>query len=102
MSQSTLFIGVSDLSILATLTTIVVQLIKRIFNNEIPTQFVTIVVGIVVTAMYTFASTDSALDFFGVVSTILNGCVVSFVAMNGFDALKNIWARFQTTPNDRG
>lgn len=94
-------ITLTDLGALAALTTIIVQVLKNILPKKIPTQLVTIIVGLVLsisTALVYFASPLEAVGI-GVVI----GLVTAFASMNGFDALKNIWLRFNPTePEDSG
>lgn len=94
-------ITLTDLGALAALTTIIVQVLKNILPKKIPTQLVTIIVGLalsICTALVYFASPLEAVGI-GVVI----GLVTAFASMNGFDALKNIWLRFNPTePEDSG
>ena len=85
-------ITLTDLGALAALTTIIVQVLKNILPKKVPTQIVAIVVGLVLsisTALVYFASPLEAVGI-GVVI----GLVTAFASMNGFDALKSIWLRF--------
>lgn len=83
--------SLSDLSVLAAITTIVVQLIKDLLPKKIPTQLVTLVVGILITEL--FICTNSSFNIYNIIIGVLMGCMASFISMNGFDALKNIWVR---------
>ena len=91
-------ITLTDLGALAALTTIIVQVLKNILPKKIPTQLVTIIVGLslsICTALVYFASPLEAVGI-GVVI----GLVTAFASMNGFDALKNIWLRFNPTESE--
>ena len=91
-------ITLTDLGALAALTTIIVQVLKNILPKKIPTQLVTIIVGLalsICTALVYFAS---ALEAVGI--GVVIGLVTAFASMNGFDALKNIWLRFNPTESE--
>lgn len=85
-------VTLTDLGALAALTTIIVQVLKNLLPKKIPTQAVAVVVALalsICTALVYFAS---PLEAVGV--GIVIGLVTAFASMNGFDALKNIWERF--------
>lgn len=91
-------VSLSDLGGLAALTSIIVQVLKQIIPKKFPTQALTIIVAILI-------STFAVIMFSGLMIKtvcigILTGFVVAFIAMEGFDSLKNIWNRFIiTTPS---
>lgn len=89
--------GFADLSVLAAITTTLVQLIKQIIPKQIPTKIVTLVVGILVTLFFTLK--DQTITFSAGIQGILMGCLTAFVSMNGFDALRDIWQRFVNDDN---
>lgn len=84
----------SDLGALAAITSIIVQVLKNIVPDSFPTQALTIIVGLIVSLIVTFLCYGIILKAVGI--GILMGFVVAFVAMNGFDSLKNIWNRFNS------
>lgn len=95
------FFGVNslqDLSILAAITAIVVELIKDLVPKQIPTKLVAIIVGIIVSLIFfiTFQGFAAAV----VIKGILSGFVVSFISMNGFDSIKEIWKRVSKKEDD--
>lgn len=85
-------ITLTDLGALAALTTIIVQVLKNILPKKVPTQIVAIVVGLVLSISTALVYFASPLEAVGV--GIVIGLVTAFASMNGFDALKNIWTRF--------
>ena len=84
-------IGLQDLSILATITTVLVQFLKQIVPKKFPTQILTLIVGIITTVIY--VAVVAGFSATTVISAILMGCITAFISMNGFDALKDIWSR---------
>lgn len=85
--------SLSDLGILATITTIIVQLCKDYIPKKIPTKLVALVIGILVTMVFSFLT--NGLDVATGIKGLFMGFIVSFISMNGFDSLKEIWTRFQ-------
>lgn len=85
-------ITLTDLGALAALTTIIVQVVKNLLPKKIPTQIVTIIVGLLLSICASIVYFSSVLEAIGV--GIVIGLVTAFASMNGFDALRNIWARF--------
>ena len=93
-------VTLTDLGALAALTTIIVQVLKNLLPKKIPTQVVAVVVALalsICTALVYFAS---PLEAVGV--GIVIGLVTAFASMNGFDALKNIWERFNPVSLEDG
>lgn len=85
-------ITLSDLGVLTALTTIVVQVLKSILPKSFPTKILTVIIGLVLTIGLIITSFGFSFTNIGI--GILAGFVVSFVSMNGFDSLKDIWQRF--------
>ena len=83
---------ISDLGALAALTSIIVQVLKKIVPSKFPTQALAIIVALFVTTLASVMYYGVMLSSFGI--GILSGFVVAFIAMEGFDSLKNIWNRF--------
>lgn len=83
--------SLSDLSILATITTIFVQFIKGLIPKKIPTQLVTLISGILITEL--FICTRADFTVWNLIIGVLMGCITSFISMNGFDAFRSIWNR---------
>lgn len=84
--------GFTDLSIYASITAVIVQLIKQYIPKRIPTKVVTLIVGILITLFFSLQETTITIE--KVISGILMGGLTAFVSMNGFDALRDIWNRF--------
>lgn len=86
----------TDLGALAALTSIIVQVLKKIIPSKFPTQALAIIVALFVTTLASVMYYGVMLSSFGI--GILSGFVVAFIAMEGFDSLKNIWTRFTIKP----
>lgn len=85
-------ITLTDLGALAAITTIIVEVLKKILPKKVPTQLVTLIVGLVLSISTALVYYSSVLQAIGVGAII--GLVTAFASMNGFDALKSIWLRF--------
>ena len=85
-------ITLTDLGALAAITTIIVEVLKKILPKKIPTQLVTLIVGLALSISTALVYYSSVLEALGVGAVI--GLVTAFASMNGFDALKSIWLRF--------
>lgn len=83
---------------LAAIVNIVVQLIKDYFPRT-PTKIVTIIVSIIVCIIYTILTTET-FNWTILPSGIFGGLVVSYAAMNGFDAVKEISQRYLLKDED--
>lgn len=89
-------VTLTDLGALAALTSIIVQVAKQLLPKKVPTQFVTIIVSLVLSLSSAFVYFSNPLKAAGI--GLVMGFVSAFTAMNGYDALKNIWTRF-TVPD---
>ena len=85
-------ITLTDLGALAAITTIIVEVLKKILPKKVPTQLVTLIVGLVLSISTALVYFSSILEAIGV--GVVIGLVTAFASMNGFDALKSIWLRF--------
>jgi hypothetical protein len=91
-------VTLTDLGALAALTTIIVQVVKNLLPKKVPTQIVAIVVALMLSISTALVYFPGVLQALGVGTVV--GLVVAFASMNGFDALKNIWTRFNpVTPS---
>lgn len=87
---------ITDLGALAALTSIIVQVLKKIVPSKFPTQALVIIVALFVTTLASVMFYGVMLKAIGV--GLISGFVVAFIAMEGFDSLKNIWTRFTLKP----
>lgn len=85
-------ITLTDLGALAAITTIIVEVLKKILPKKVPTQLVTLIVGLMLSISTALVYYSSVLEALGV--GVVIGLVTAFTSMNGFDALKSIWLRF--------
>ena len=84
--------------ILAGLTTIIVEILKQILPDSIPTKIVTIIVSFIITIVYTLV--NIAITPTAIINAIAESFIVSYVAMYGFDSLKEIFNRFKQPKNE--
>ena len=78
---------------LVALTNIVVEVIKKITWNKLPTNLVATIVAEALTLVTFFAYTSYKsinVAWYSVVSAIVVGIMVAYAAMFGFDKLKEI------------
>ena len=81
------------IGVLVALTNIVVEVIKKITWDKLPTNLVATIVAEVLTLITFFAYTSyKSIDivWYSVVSAIVVGIMVAYAAMFGFDKLKEI------------
>ena len=87
---------VADLAALAALTSIIVQVLKKIIPSKFPTQALVIIVALFITILASVMVYGVLFKTF--VIGLISGFVVAFISMEGFDSLKNIWTRFTSKP----
>ena len=81
------------IGVLVALTNIVVEVIKKITWDKLPTNVVATIVAEVLTLVTFFAYTSYKsinVVWYSVVSAIVVGIMVAYAAMFGFDKLKEI------------
>ena len=81
------------IGVLVALTNIVVEVIKKITWDKLPTNLVATIVAEALTLVTFFAYTSyKSIDvvWYSVVSAIVVGIMVAYAAMFGFDKLKEI------------
>lgn len=81
------------LGILTFMTTIIVEVLKNIITEEFPTKLLTIIVSFVVTIVFVIVFCEISLK--SIILGVFGSFIVSFVSMNGFDSLKDIYSRFK-------
>lgn len=87
---------VADLAALAALTSIIVQVLKKIIPSKFPTQALVIIVALFITILASVMVYGILFKTF--VIGLISGFVVAFISMEGFDSLKNIWTKFTSKP----
>lgn len=85
-------ISLTDLGILAALTTIITEVLKAILPKEFPTQVLTVFVSLFLTVGATVATQGPTLG--PIITGVLFGFIIAFVSMKGFDALKEVFSRY--------
>ena len=84
---------VTIIGVLVALTNIVVEVIKKVTWDKLPTNIVATVVAEVLTvvAFFAYASySNMQVVWYSVVSAVIVGILVAYAAMFGFDKLKEI------------
>lgn len=76
----------------AAATSIVVQVLKNILPQTIPTKILVVITSFIVVLGYTIGFETITIK--NIISSIFGGFVISFVSMFGFDSLKDIIGRF--------
>ena len=87
---------VADLAALAALTSIIIQVLKKIIPSKFPTQALVIIVALFITTLVSVMVYGVLLKAFAV--GLISGFVVAFISMEGFNSLRNIWTRFTLKP----
>ncbi len=80
------------LGALSALTNIIVELVKG-YLPKVPTKIVTLIVAITVCLVYAIMEMGFVAP--ALVFGIFGGFVVAYIAMNGFDTLRDITNRFK-------
>lgn len=91
MIENTTVLG--TMGLLAGLTTVIVEVAKQILPKSIPTKVVTIIVAFIVTMCYTCITTP--INIVNVLYGVAASFMVAYVAMFGFDSLRDIFKRFK-------
>ena len=90
----------SQLSIMAFLTLIVVQVLKQVVPKNFPTQLLTIIVALIIAIVIPLVAPAATISVVGIITSIFNGFIVAFISMNGYDSLKSIWQRVVKTDEE--
>lgn len=90
----------SQLSLMAFLTLLVVQTLKQVVPKKFPTQLLTIIVALVIAILLPMVLPGAVITVASVIAGIFNGLIVAFISMNGFDSLKDIWNRIKNGKED--
>lgn len=88
----------SSLGILVFATTIIVEVLKKILPDKIPTQLLTVAVSILCAVGMTLCLPEITVA--AVIKGIFTGFAASFISMNGFDTFKNLYGRFTLKQQD--
>lgn len=90
---------ISIIGVLVVLTNIVVQVLKKATWGKLPTNILAIIVSMVLTLVTFFAYCQInaiAVVWYMVVAAVVLGFLVSYVAMFGFDKLKEALTQIDT------
>ena len=83
---------VGALGVIAAIVTIIVEVLKQIVPKKFPTKLLAILVSLIVCVLFVILFCE--ISFKTICLGIFMSFVASFVSMNGFDALKDIYDRF--------
>ena len=82
-----------SISSMAFLTMIIVEVLKNIIPKKFPTQILVLIVALIIAIIVPFLAPGVVISFATIASSILNGFIIAFISMNGFDSLKKMWER---------
>lgn len=88
------------IAILVALTNIVVEVLKKLTWNKIPTDLLAIIVAVALTMIAFFAYASYAgitVLWYYIAAAVIAGLMVAYAAMFGFDKLKEILSKCKTT-----
>jgi Mg2+/Co2+ transporter CorB len=81
------------ISAMTFLTIIMVEVLKKIIPDKFPTRILTLIVAEIVAIVIPILNPAIDISVISIITSILNGFVIAFISMNGFDSLKGIWQR---------
>lgn len=82
----------SSLGILVFATAVIVEVLKKILPDKIPTQILTIIVSILCAIGITLCLPEITIA--ALIKGVFTGFAAAFISMNGFDTFKNLYTRF--------
>lgn len=96
---------VASIGGLVATTNIVVEVLKKITSNVIPTNALAVLVSEFVTLLYGslyINSTGEETTYISILSLLIVGLFVSYAAMFGFDKLREVLSWYNTDTIDKG
>lgn len=87
------------ISAMTFLTIIIVEVLKKIIPEKFPTRILTLIIAEIVAIVIPILNPNVDVSVISVITSVLNGFVIAFISMNGFDSLKKIWERLFTIEN---
>lgn len=91
-----------SISAMAFLTMIIVEVMKNVVPKKFPTQILTLIVALIIAIIIPFLAPGIVISFATIAASVLNGFIIAFISMNGFDSLKKIWQRMSGNQDDGG
>lgn len=82
-----------SISAMAFLTMIIVEVMKNVVPKKFPTQILTLIIALIIAVIIPFLAPGVVISFATIAASVLNGFIIAFISMNGFDSLKKIWVR---------
>lgn len=89
---------ITIIGVLVALTNIIVEVVKKLTWDKVPTNIVATLIAEALTLVAFFAWTsinDIAIMWYYVVAAVVVGILVAYAAMFGFDKLKEILDQFK-------
>lgn len=89
---------ISIIGMLVVLTNIIVQVLKKVTWNKLPTNILAVIVAMVLTLVAFFAYCQiqcMAVAWYMVAAAVVLGFLVAYAAMFGFDKLKEALAQIE-------
>lgn len=93
LNYETLAVLMTAICIITVLTNIIVQVLKKVTWDKIPTNLVAMVVAVLLTmaAFFAFAQTQNIkITWYLIIAAIVVGFMVAYAAMFGYDKLKEV------------
>lgn len=84
----------SYIGVLVVLTNIIVEVLKKVIWDKLPTNILAVIVSVVLTLVAFFAHTSYnqiVIEWYYVAGTIVVGFLVAYAAMFGYDKLKQMF-----------
>lgn len=92
------------IGVLVALTNIIVEVVKKVTWDKIPTNLLAVIIAIVLTLAVFFAWTsinNYAIVWYYIAGTVVVGILVAYAAMFGFDKLKEIISGFEFKKSEK-
>ena len=91
-----------SISAMAFLTMIIVEVMKNVIPKKFPTQILTLIIALIIAVIIPFLAPGVVISFATIAASVLNGFIIAFISMNGFDSLKKIWERMSGNKENGG
>jgi hypothetical protein len=92
------------IGVLVALTNIIVEVVKKVTWDKIPTNLLAVIIAIVLTLAVFFAwmsINNYAIVWYYIAGTVVVGILVAYAAMFGFDKLKEIISGFEFKKSEK-
>lgn len=92
------------IGVLVALTNIIVEVVKKVTWDKIPTNLLAVIIAIVLTLAVFFAwmsINNYTIVWYYIAGTVVVGILVAYAAMFGFDKLKEIISGFEFKKSEK-